>query len=112
VTVYHPATKETVEFQKILDQGSDSAQSKIKSVEELEKIIIETIAALTNASGTDNIWVSDLKKQFQAKYNITADASVKVFHPDLSLIKFLRSRATLFSLTLVGKEYRVAIAST
>lgn len=112
VTVYPPATKETVEFQNFLDQGSDSAQSKIKSVEELEKIIIETIATLTKASGTDNIWVSDLKKQFQSKYNITADASVKVFHHDSSLIKFLRSRATLFSLTLVGKEYRVAIAST
>ncbi|MBE9124957.1 MULTISPECIES: NYN domain-containing protein [unclassified Coleofasciculus] len=110
VTVCTPAKKKTVKSQKTTGKEVDSAQSKIDLEEELEKILIKILAKLTKASGTDAIVVNDLKKEFLSKYQITADASVKNFHADSSLIKFLRSRPTVFSLTLVDKDYRVAIA--
>jgi hypothetical protein len=53
--------------------------------------------------------VTQLKKEFQAHYKKTADLMVKKFQQNSSLIKFLRSRPTLFKLTLDGTEYQVAV---
>lgn len=87
-----------------------STQSSINSVKTLEKILKEMIEGMIKKLGTDDIAVNELKKEFQTRYNKTADTCVKRFQPKSSLIKFLRNRPTVFSVIFIDKEYRVAIA--
>jgi hypothetical protein len=82
----------------------------INSVKELEKMLIERIKTRTVEPGVDYISVNEFKTEFQAQYKKTADSLVKRFQPNSSLIKFLRSRPSVFKLILDDKEYRVAIA--
>jgi hypothetical protein len=82
----------------------------INSVKALEKMLIEMIKTRTVEPGLDDISVNEFKTEFQAQYKKTADALVKRFQPNSSLIKFLRSRPSVFKLILDGKDYRVAIA--
>ncbi|MEQ9373015.1 MAG: NYN domain-containing protein [Coleofasciculus chthonoplastes F3-SA18-01] len=87
-----------------------STQSSINSVKTLEKILKEMIEGMIKKLGTDDIAVNKLKKEFQTRYNETADACVKKFEPKSSLIKFLRNRDTMFNMTFIDRDYRVAIA--
>jgi hypothetical protein len=80
-------------------------------METLEKVLLEMIKTRTVEAGLDYISVTKFKTDFQAQYKQTADEIVKRFQPSSSLIKFLRSRPTVFKLILDGNEYRVAIAS-
>ncbi|HAG79707.1 MAG TPA: NYN domain-containing protein [Cyanobacteria bacterium UBA12227] len=111
-------SNEATKIKPTNQKENESSINLITSVEELEKIIAEMIIKLSKASNTNDVSVNLIKKEFLDQYKITADASVKKFQPDSSLIKFLRSplalrfaqsRPTLFKLTLVNKDYRVAI---
>lgn len=92
------------------DKSIKYTQTSINSVKELEKIIKEMIETLIQVSGTKDIAVNDVKKEFQNQYQMTADACVKKFESKSSLIKFLRKRETVFNMTFSDRDYRVAIA--
>jgi hypothetical protein len=91
-------------------KGIQPTPDSISSLKDLEKVIKEIIQTRSQVSGTKDIAVNDVKKEFQNKYKITADACVKKFEPKSSLIKFLRNRSTVFRVTLINTDYRVAIA--
>jgi len=91
-------------------KGIQPTPDSISSLKDLEKVIKEIIQTRSQVSGTKDIAVNDVKKEFQNKYTMTADACVKKFEPKSSLIKFLRNRSTVFSVTLINTDYRVAIA--
>ncbi len=97
-------------LQDSLEVEINSSGVSVNSIEEFETVILAMIQAIVTQSGTGDISVNDLRKEFQGQYKITADTSVKKIQKNSSLIKFLRSRPTVFSLTLVNKEHRVALA--
>ena len=88
---------------------STSTSSSINSIEVVEKVLIEIIKNMTIDSTSDYVAVTNLKTRFHTQCKETADAIVKKLQPGSSLIKFLRSRPTLFQLVLVGKEHEVKV---
>ena len=83
--------------------------SNINSIEVLEKVIVKLIKNMKIDSTSDYVAVTKLKTIFQTQCKETADSIVKKLQPGSSLIKFLRSRPTLFQLILVEKEYQVKL---
>ena len=83
--------------------------TSINSTEVLQKILIAIIKNMTVESKGDYVSVTKLKTQFKTQCKENADLIVKKLEPNSSLIKFFRSRPTLFNLALVGKEYEVKI---
>lgn len=82
----------------------------INSIEALEKVLIAIIETIRLETGLDCMPVNNLKQEFQRQYKETADTIVKKFQPNSSLIKFLRSRPSVFKLlTLEGKDHQVAV---
>jgi hypothetical protein len=102
---------EDVESKTVVEIIPASEVTIINSMETLEKVLREMIKTRTVEAGLDYISVTKFKTDFKAQYNKTADEIVKRFQPSSSLIKFLRSRPTVFKLILDGNEYQVAIAS-
>ena len=100
---------EDVEAKAFAQTKQNSDKTAINSIEELEKLLIKIINKRTVEARLQYISVTQLKKEFQAHYKKTADLMVKKFQQNSSLIKFLRSRPTLFKLTLDGTEYQVAV---
>jgi hypothetical protein len=95
---------------KALPETIVSDLTTINSIEALEKVLIAMIETRLVEAELNCIPVTNLKQEFQAKYKEMADVIVKKFQPNSSLIKLLRSRPTVFKLTLEGKEHQVAIA--
>ena len=83
--------------------------TSINSMEVLEKVLIAIIRNMTVESKRDYVSVTKLKSRFHIQCKEAADSIVKKLQPGSSLIKFLRSRPTLFQLALVGKEYEVKV---
>ena len=83
--------------------------ASINSTEVLEKILVTIIKNMTVESKRDYVSVTKLKTRFKTQCKETADLIVKKVQPNSSLIKFLRSRPTLFNLALVGTEYEVKV---
>ncbi len=81
----------------------------INSVEDLERVIMQMIKAMTSNTDVDYVAVDKIKNLFQSLYNEPADTIIKKFKPNSSLIKFLRSQTSLFKLTLLNTEHQVAI---
>jgi hypothetical protein len=102
---------EDVESKAVAEIMPASEGTIINSMETLEKVLLEMIKTRTVVAGLDYISVTKFKTDFQDQYKKTADEIVKRFQPSSSLIKFLRSRPTVFKLILDGNEYKVAIAS-
>lgn len=88
---------------------TSSTIKNIKSIEALEKLILKLIKQMAVETKHEYVSVIKLKTLFQTQFKETADATVKQFKPDSSLIKFLRLRPTLFKLTLVGNQYEVKL---
>lgn len=82
----------------------------ITSIQMLETVLVEMIHKMIIEDRQDYVSVNKIKAQFQIQYDESADAVVKRFQPKSSLIKLLRTRSTLFKLTLVENQYEVAIA--
>jgi hypothetical protein len=104
--------QEDVELNAFAEKTPELDAKTINSIEALEKVLMEMIKTRTVEAGLDYISVTKFKTEFQSQYKKTADSIVKQFQPHSSLIKFLRSRPTVFKLLLEGQDYRVAIAST
>jgi hypothetical protein len=100
---------EAVELKAFAQTRPNPDETAINSIEELEKVLIKMIKTTTVEARREYISVTQLKKEFQTRYKEIADSIVKKFKPNYSLIKFLRSRPTLFKLTLDGTEYQVAV---
>lgn len=100
--------KEDVKSKASTTKSTPSATS-VNSIEVLEKVLIEIIRKMTIESKGDYVSVTKLKTQFQDQCKETADSIVKKLQSGSSLVKFLRSRPTLFELALVGKEYEVKV---
>ena len=105
-SVQSPPEKKDVQSKA---SATTTSATSINSMEVLEKVLIEIIRKMTSESSQDYVSVTKLKTQFQAQCKETADAIVKKLKSGSSLIKFLRSRPTLFKLALVGKEYEVKV---
>lgn len=80
------------------------------SMEGLENLIIEMVTAMIRESSLNYVSVDNIKANFQAIYKRSADLTIKQFKPNSSLIKFVRSRNKLFTITLVEGEHRVSLA--
>ncbi len=104
--------QEDVELNAFAEKTPELDAKTINSIEALEKVLMEMIKTRTVEAGLDYISVTKFKTEFQSQYKKTADSIVKQFQPHSSLIKFLRSRPTVFKLILEEQDYRVAIAST
>ena len=81
----------------------------ITSMQMLEKVLVEIIHKMMIEDQQNYIPVNRIKTHFQTQYDESADAVVKRFQPKSSLIKLLRTRSTLFKLTLVENQYKVGI---
>jgi hypothetical protein len=102
-----------------LKSNTTSTIKNIESIEALEKLILKLIRKMAVETKREYVSVIKLKTLFQTQFKETADATVKQFKPDSSLIKFLRalrgkpaslaSRPTLFKLALVGNQYEVKL---
>lgn len=108
-SIQSPTEKEDVKFKGSATTIFTLSATSINSMEVLEKVLIELIRKMTIESRRDYVSVTKLKTQFQTQCKETADSIVKKLQPGSSLIKFLRSRPTLFELALVGKEYEVKV---
>lgn len=62
---------------------------------------------MTVETKCEYVFVVKLKTLFHTQFKETADSTVKQFQPESSLIKFLRSRPTLFKLALVDNQNEV-----
>ena len=92
-----------------LKSNATSTTKNIESIEVLEKLILKLIRKMVVETKREYVSVIKLKTLFQTQFKKTADATVKQFKPDSSLIKFLRLRPTLFKLALVGNQYEVKL---
>lgn len=108
-SIQSPPEKKDVQSKGSATTTSTPSAKSINSMEVLEKLLIEIIRKMTIESRQETVSVTKLKTQFQAQCKETADAIVKKLQSGSSLIKFLRSRPTLFKLALVGKEYEVKV---
>lgn len=108
-SIQSPTEKEDVKSKGAATTISTPSATSINSMEVLEKVLIEIIRKMTIESRQDYVSVTKLKTQFQDQCKETADSIVKKLQSGSSLIKFLRSRPTLFKLALVGKEYEVKV---
>lgn len=101
--------KENMEFDASATTISTPTATSINSMEVLEKVLIAIIRSMTIESKQDYVSVTKLKTQFHTQCKEPADSIVKKLQPGSSLIKFFRSRPTLFTLALVGKEHEVKL---
>ena len=85
------------------------ATININSVEVLEEVIVAITSKMAVESKRDYVSITKLKSRFQTQCKETADSIVKKLQHGSSLIKFIKSRPTLFNLALVGKEYEVKV---
>ncbi|MEG4457803.1 NYN domain-containing protein [Microcoleus sp. N9_A1] len=81
----------------------------IDSLEVLENILVEIIESEINNFPNNAINVAELKKIFFIRCQVQADHIVKTFLVDSSLVKFLKSRPSVFQLTSSGSEHHVRI---
>ena len=101
--------KENMEFDASATTISTLTATSINSLEVLEKILIAIIRSMAIESKQDYVSVTKLKTRFHTQCNEPADSIVKKLLPGFSLIKFFRSRPTLFTLALVAKEHKVKL---
>ncbi|MEG4015712.1 MULTISPECIES: NYN domain-containing protein [unclassified Microcoleus] len=81
----------------------------IDSLEVLEKVLIKIIELEINNSPNNAINIAELKKIFFNRCQVQADHIVKTFLVNSSLVKFLKSRSSVFQLTAIGSEHHVKI---
>jgi hypothetical protein len=101
--------KENMEFDASATTISTLTATSINSLEVLEKILIAIIRSMAIESKQDYVSVTKLKTRFHTQCKEPADSIVKKLLPGFSLIKFFRSRPTLFTLALVAKEHKVKL---
>ena len=101
--------KENMEFDASATTISTLTATSINSMEVLEKVLIAIIRSMAIESKQDYVSVTKLKTRFLTQCKESADSIVRKLKPGFSLIKFFRSRPTLFTLALVGKEHEVKL---
>ncbi|NER36601.1 MAG: NYN domain-containing protein [Oscillatoria sp. SIO1A7] len=83
----------------------------VNSLNMLDEFMLDCVRYMTEGGALEYISADRIIKHIRAQYDKDINLIVKKFKPDFSLIKYLRSRPSLFELKLVGKEYRVALAN-
>ena len=101
--------KENMEFDASATTISTPTATSINSLDVLETILIAIIRSMAIESKQDYVSVTKLKARFLTQCKESADSIVRKLKPGFSLIKFFRSRPTLFTLALVGKEHEVKL---
>ena len=101
--------RENMEFDASATTISTPTATSINSIEVLEKVLVAIIRSMTIEAKQDYVSVTKLKTRFHTQCKEPADSIVKKLKPGFSLIKFFRSRPTLFTLALVGKEHEVKL---
>jgi hypothetical protein len=107
-----PATSDVVGAnieQEKLPETVPADPVTIDSLEVLENILVEIIESEINNFPNNAINVAELKKIFFIRCQVQADHIVKTFLVDSSLVKFLKSRPSVFQLTSSGSEHHVRI---
>ena len=83
----------------------------VNSLNMLDNFLIDCVRVMTYGGALEYISADRIIKYIRAQYGQDINLILKKIQPDFSLIKYLRSRPSLFELKLVGKEYRVALAN-
>ena len=92
-------------------KGMESRLSvlSVNSLKMLDDFLIDCVRVMTYGGALEYISAVQIIKYIRAQYDKDINLIVKKIQPNCSLIKYLRSRPSVFDIKLVGKEHRVAL---
>ena len=101
----------SAETETVKGMESHLSVLSVNSLKMLDDFLIDCVRVMTYGGALEYISADRIIKHIRAQYDKDINLIVKKFQPNCSLIKYLRSRPSLFDLKLVGKEHRVALAN-